>query len=202
MIDSSFKHPIQKLNAGTIESTEDWLAVEEPLEIRISFLNEQGQQVMKPLSVTMRTPSAGQDIELACGFLLTEGIIHDKQDIQKALQLDDDVVLIILASSVRPDMHRLERHFYTSSSCGVCGKTSIDAVKTICPDQHLSTNFNSVLPSVIYNLPERLNESQNTFAATGGLHASAIFNTDGKLLLLREDVGRHNALDKLIGATL
>jgi FdhD protein len=199
---SSYKYPIQKINAGTIENTNDWLAVEEPLEIRISFLNEQGQQIVQPLSVTMRTPFAGQDIELTCGFLLTEGIIRQREDIQKALQLDDHVVLIILAASVRPDMHRLERHFYTSSSCGVCGKTSIDTVKTICPDQQLPTNFPAIHPAVIYNLPQRLSGSQNTFAATGGLHASALFDADGKLLLVREDVGRHNALDKLIGATL
>ena len=185
-----------------MQNTDDYIAVEEPVEIRISFLNEQKKLITRPLSVTMRTPAPSQDIELAAGFLLTEGIICGKDDIQKARQLDEHVVLIELNEKIRPDMHKLERHFYTSSSCGVCGKTSIDAVKTSCPVQVPDSNFIAVSPSIIYSLPIQLSERQNTFAATGGLHASALFDDKGNLLSVREDVGRHNALDKLIGAAM
>src|SRR6266550_2091891 len=112
---SSLLYPVQKFNASEIENTVDHIAVEEPLEIRISFRDEQKRCVVHPLSVTMRTPAPGQDIELAGGFLLTEGIIYGKQDIQKIVQLDDHIVLVELEESVSPDLHKLERHFYTTS---------------------------------------------------------------------------------------
>lgn len=199
---SSAIFPIQKISHNKIKNTDDYVALEEPVEIRISFLNEQKKIITHPLSVTMRTPAPGQDIELAAGFLLTEGIIRGNDDIQKARQLDKHVVLIELNEKIRPDMNKLERHFYTSSSCGVCGKTSIDAVKTSCPVQISVSNFIAVSPLIIYSLPIRLSEKQNTFADTGGLHASALFDEKGNLILIREDVGRHNALDKLIGAAM
>ncbi len=198
---SSHAFPVLKVNIAGAENSADDLAVEEPLEIRLSFLTESGLPVIQPLSITMRTPAPGQDMELAAGFLLTEGIIQKKEDIQELLQVDEHIVLIQLTDSVIPDIHRLERHFYTSSSCGVCGKTSVDAVKTICP-VFTSPGFLSVSLQVIYQLPHRIREMQNTFAATGGLHAAALFDGNGKLLLAREDVGRHNAVDKLIGAAL
>jgi len=199
---SSAVFPIQIISHNEIKNTDDHIAVEEPVEIRISFLNEQKKLITQPLSVTMRTPAPGQDIELAAGFLLTEGIIHGKEDIQKTQQLDEHVVLIELNEKVRPDIHKLERHFYTTSSCGVCGKTSIEAVKVLASQPSMNSNSISVSSEIINSLPKTLNENQKTFAATGGLHASALFDCKGNLLSVREDVGRHNALDKLIGSAM
>jgi len=199
---SSAVFPIQRISHNKIQKIDDYLAVEEPVEIRISFLNEQKKLTTQPLSITMRTPNPGQDIELAAGFLLTEGIIHSMEDIQKSQQIDEHIVLIELNEKIRPDLQKLERHFYTSSSCGVCGKTSIDAVKISCPVQVPVSNSMAVSPSIIYSLPISLSEKQNTFTATGGLHASALFDCKGNLISVREDVGRHNALDKLIGAAM
>ncbi|WP_375416499.1 formate dehydrogenase accessory sulfurtransferase FdhD [uncultured Hymenobacter sp.] len=194
--------------AGPAVAASDQLAAEEPLEIRLGYLNpETGRREHRTLSVTMRTP--GQDEELAAGFLLTEGIIHLKTDLLGVRPCPDvqkpeeagNVVRAELAAHVPVDFQGLERHFYTSSSCGVCGKTSIDAVQTAsCP----------VLPAagprlsheVIHQLPERLRAAQAGFEQTGGQHAAALFTPQGELLRLREDVGRHNALDKLIGAAL
>ena len=184
----------------------DQLAAEEPLEIRVGY-EVDGERQHRTLSVTMRTP--GNDEELAAGFLLTEGIIHDKADLLGIIPCPDvqkaeeagNVVRAELAPHVTVDFAAMERHFYTSSSCGVCGKTSIDAVRTAsCP----------VLPAagphlrydVVHQLPERLRAAQAGFEQTGGQHAAALFTPAGELLLLREDVGRHNALDKLIGAAL
>lgn len=198
---SSHSFPVLKINdAGSINA-EDNLAVEEPLEIRLAFVGQNGLPVIQPISVTMRTPGAGEDIELAAGFLLTEGIIQQRKDIQELMQVDAHVVLVQLASSVKVDLHKLERHFYTSSSCGVCGKTSIDAVRSTCPTFQ-ETDFTQISTSLIYTLPYRIKKLQGTFNSTGGLHASALFDSKGNLLILKEDVGRHNALDKLIGAAL
>src|SRR5215471_1272316 len=188
--------PVLKVkNTGT-ENTQDQLAVEEPLEIRLAFYDSANLPVIQTLSVTMRTPGLGQDIELAIGFLLTEGVIQKQEDIQEMMQVDEHIVLVHLVPYQAPDLQRLERHFYTSSSCGVCGKTSIDAVKNICPVEVLES-FMPVSLSLIYTLPHRVNELQATFSATGGLHAAALFDNSGEPLLVREDVGRHNALDKL-----
>src|SRR5215831_14774072 len=121
---SSHSFPVLKINDAGAVSEEDRLAVEEPLEIRLAYLGQNGLPVIQPISVTMRTPSPGEDIELAAGFLLTEGIIRGRKEIQEIMQVDEHVVLVQLASSVKVDLHKLERHFYTSSSCGVCGKTS------------------------------------------------------------------------------
>ncbi len=199
---SLMTYPVHKFKSNETELLDDNVAVEEPLEIRISFLNEQKSRVGKTLSVTMRTPESGGDIELAAGFLFTEGIIHSGNDIEKISQLDEHVVLAELIDTISPEMDKLERHFYTSSSCGVCGKTSIAAVKTKCPVLSNNNNYISVSPEIIYGLTRSLSDMQNTFAATGGLHASALYNKNGNLLLVREDVGRHNALDKLIGAAM
>jgi FdhD protein len=155
----------------------------------------------------MRTP--GHDLELAAGFLLTEGIIRQRSDLHGLLHCPDvekpeereNVVRAELATSVPVDLPRLERHFYTSSSCGVCGKTSIEAVHAAaCPE--LPTTGPHIAAEVVHQLPERQRAAQALFEQTGGLHAAALFSAEGEMLLLREDVGRHNALDKLIGAAL
>jgi FdhD protein len=184
----------------------DVLAAEEPLEIRLGYgPNERREQ--RTLAVTMRTP--GHDLELAAGFLYTEGLIRGRADLRGLLHCPDvqkpeereNVVRAELAASVPLDMPGLERHFYTSSSCGVCGKTSIAAVHAAaCPV--LPTDGPLVPAAVIHQLPELQRQAQAGFEQTGGLHAAALFSPEGELLRLREDVGRHNALDKLIGAAL
>ena len=178
----------------------DFLAVEEPVEIRLAL---QGQSP-KSISITMRTP--GNDFELAVGFLFTEGIIQSKDQIKnidyaKVWEPDkeENVVLVDIAEGVEIDFLRLERHFYTSSSCGVCGKASIDAVK-FSGMQEIPQNKPLFDHKLIHSLPDLLREKQSVFEDTGGLHAAALFDNSGNLHLLREDVGRHNAVDKLIGA--
>ena len=191
--------PVQKVSGDSSAPVQDLLAVEEPLEIRL------GQ---KPVSITMRTP--GHDFELAAGFLFTEGILHDRAEIGDVFwtkmavanprQLGNSVT-VELKPGVEVDLDRLERHFYTSSSCGVCGKASIEAIQMQgCP--MLPHNAPLVAATVIHRLPETLRREQPVFERTGGLHAAALFDPQGKLQLLREDVGRHNALDKLIGAEM
>lgn len=174
----------------------DFLAREEPLEIRIEYGPEK-QRVIKNLSVTMRTPGADED--LVRGFLFTEGIIGRSSDLQQVQALGENIQLAKLDPDAAFDLQRLERHFYTSSSCGVCGKTSIDAVKMngACPAPNPEPL--KIDTQVIYALPETLRQAQDTFTLTGGLHAAALFDFTGRLLAVREDVGRHNALDKLIG---
>ncbi|GEL21348.1 sulfurtransferase FdhD [Pseudonocardia sulfidoxydans NBRC 16205] len=177
----------------------DALAAEEPLEIRVGGT---------PLSVTMRTP--GHDVELAHGFLLTEGVIGAPEDLLSARycdSLDDEgrntynVLDITLAPGVEPPDTSLERNFYTTSSCGVCGKASLDAVK-------LKSRFSPAADPVqvhyrtIVGLPDALREAQKVFSATGGLHGAALFTADGELIVAREDVGRHNAVDKVLGHCL
>lgn len=200
---------IQKVSgAGPAVAASDQLAAEEPLEIRLGYLDpETGRRTHRTLSVTMRTP--GHDEELAAGFLLTEGIIHAKADLLGVRPCPDvqkpeeagNVVRAELAAHVPVDFTALERHFYTSSSCGVCGKTSIDAVRgAACPV--LPVAGPHLAYAVVHQLPERLRAAQAGFEQTGGQHAAALFTPQGELLRLREDVGRHNALDKLIGAAL
>lgn len=174
----------------------DVLAVEEPLEIRLEY-GPADKRVTKNLSVTMRTPGADED--LAAGFLFTEGIVQEISDVA-AMRGGENVITVSLDTTLAVDLQKLERHFYTTSSCGVCGKTSIDAVKTAanCSFTGKSDNW-AIRPEIIYGLPDTLRREQATFDATGGLHAAALFDRDGRLLALREDVGRHNALDKLIG---
>jgi FdhD protein len=189
---------VNGVNAADFGKTEDLLAVEEPLEIRIILGSENNRQE-KNISVTMCTP--GNDIELATGFLFTEGIITHKEDIRKCSSTDDNIVVAELQPGISFDPQKLERHFYTSSSCGVCGKSSIGMVKNIIKTLPAKDNI-QVSASVINELPASLRKQQKVFEHTGGLHASAIFNLDGGLLYTREDVGRHNALDKLVGAAL
>jgi FdhD protein len=178
--------------------TEDLLAVEEPLEIRIVYGPENDRK-QKNISVTMCTP--GHDEELAVGFLFTEGIITHKDDIMNCGATGNNIVIAALRPGISFDPKKIERHFYTSSSCGVCGKSSIDAVKNVFGSQHEKDTI-QIHSATLTGLPETLRKQQEVFEHTGGLHASALFELNGNLLLTREDVGRHNALDKLIGAAL
>ncbi len=178
----------------------DSLAAEEPLEIRVG---RAGPARRAPLAVTMRTP--GHDLELALGFLLTEGIIGAVDDVVTAqLCAGTDtpntynVVDVVLGDNVPPPQTDPSRNFYTTSSCGVCGKASIDAVRV--RSQHdLAADPVRVDPALLTGLPDRLREQQRVFDRTGGLHAAGLFTPDGALLCLREDVGRHNAVDKVVG---
>ncbi len=189
---------IKKVNADRITDTNDILAAEEPLEIKLEYGPATARK-QKSLSVTMRTP--GNDAELATGFLFTEGIISRFSDIKSITTLLENIVQVSLAEDINLDMAKLERHFYTTSSCGVCGKSSIDAVRTVC-NILVSGDELRFPASLIYKLPDILRSRQDVFDSTGGLHASALFDVSGQLLLTREDVGRHNALDKLVGAAL
>ena len=193
--------PITKVRGNHTALQHDELAVEDPLLIRVGYYFKDRFQT-KDVSVTMRTP--GHDCELAAGFLFSEGLIRTHEDIagchavgvapSQEIQLD-------LTAGVDFDFARLERHFYTSSSCGVCGKTSLEAVETgiACP---LVLDRPTVDAATVHQLPEHLRAAQSVFDKTGGLHASALFEHTGSLVDIREDVGRHNALDKLIGAQL
>ena len=185
-------------NSFASNPAEDLLAVEEPLEIKIVYGEENNRQ-QKNISVTMCTP--GHDEELAIGFLFTEGIIAGKDDIMNCGTAGNNIVIATLRPGISFDLKKIERHFYTSSSCGVCGKSSIDAVKIVFTNNGAKDNI-SITASVLTKLPDTLRKQQEVFEHTGGLHASALFDLDGSLLLTREDVGRHNALDKLIGAFL
>ena len=168
----------------------DELAVEEPLEIQVDT---------RPISVTMRTP--GHDDELAAGFLLTEGLLKRRRDIfkiesQARRNPFGNVIHVLLAANVAVNFAQLTRHVFASSSCGLCGKATIKAVH-----QHfkpVKTRM-SVSARTLLGLPDQLWKAQQTFQRTGGLHAAAVFNAKGKLIVLREDVGRHNAVDKVVG---
>ncbi|MGZ3704216.1 MAG: formate dehydrogenase accessory sulfurtransferase FdhD, partial [Bdellovibrionota bacterium] len=175
---------------------DDELAVEEPLEIRLGYGLA---RTRKSISITMRTP--GHDGELAAGFLFTEGLVKRPEDINAIEPCGEsgNVIRVDLHESVEVDLKRLERHFYTSSSCGVCGKSSLEALKV--QSDPLADNGLCVPADLIHELPSLLRRAQDIFDSTGGLHASALFSSGGELCLLREDVGRHNALDKVIGAS-
>ncbi len=188
---------VLKYKGAIHQETTDLLAVEEPLEITLQYGPVEKRKT-RNISITMRTPGADED--LAIGFLFTEGIVQQASDVFSARVWGENMVMVSLQPGLDFDLKKLERHFYTSSSCGVCGKASMDAVKTVA-HHSLSRHKKEwqVTPELIYALPDRLRQLQDTFDATGGLHACAIFDLNGNLLALREDVGRHNALDKLIG---
>ncbi|MBI3234065.1 MAG: formate dehydrogenase accessory sulfurtransferase FdhD [Bacteroidetes bacterium] len=190
---------ITRVTNETSEHTVDQLAIEEPLEIRLIYGTEQTE---KKTSVTMRTP--GNDEELAVGFLFTEGMISDFSQIAKVYTsaIDSNIIYVALQPTVELNLKSLDRNFYTTSSCGVCGKSSIDAVKTQCKIEKTHTKIEPINSSLLYTLPNKIREQQKVFESTGGLHASALFGLNGEFKILREDVGRHNALDKLIGYSL
>lgn len=192
-----------KYQASATSEKPDLVAVEEPLEIRLGF-GPAEQREQRSLAVTMRTP--GHDFELAAGFLFTEGIVQSFSQIENirycenlGKQEENNVVRVELSATVTPDFQKLQRNFYTTSSCGVCGKSSIEAVSVQCNPVKATW----IVPAtLIQSLPDKLRESQHVFEHTGGLHASGLFDQQGSLVMLREDVGRHNALDKVIGALL
>jgi FdhD protein len=193
------RRPVWKLSAHGERRRPDALAAEEPMEIRIGG---------KALAVTMRTP--GNDVELAHGFLLSEGVIGSREDISSARYCDsvDDkgrntynVLDLALADGVPPPETGVERNFYTTSSCGVCGKAALDAVKLRTRFDPSASTF-AVTTDVLSALPDTLREQQRVFAQTGGLHGAALFDAEGSLLVVREDVGRHNAVDKVLGWAL
>jgi FdhD protein len=200
------RRPVVKINLGTSaapRSRPDDLAAEEPLEIRVG---RAGPGRREPLAVTMRTP--GQDIDLAMGFLLTEGIIGAAGDVVTAqLCAGTDtpntynVVDVVLGPDVPPPATDPSRNFYTTSSCGVCGKASIDAVRTRSRFD-VAADPLTIAAKTLTELPDKLRSAQRTFDRTGGLHAAGLFSTTGDLLVVREDVGRHNAVDKVIGWAL
>lgn len=178
----------------------DTLAVEEPLEIRVG---PAGPGRRRPLAVTMRTP--GDDLDLAIGFLLTEGLIRSADDVHTAQLCAGaetpntyNVVDVVLAPGVPEPITDPSRNFYTTSSCGVCGKASIDAVRTRSTFT-VRDDPMTVPAEVLAALPDRLRSAQRAFDRTGGLHAAGLFTPDGELVVLREDVGRHNAVDKVVG---
>jgi FdhD protein len=187
---------VQRVTSAGLATLRDLLAVEEPLEVRLGY-DLAGERAQRVLSVTMRTP--GHDRDLAIGFLFTEGIVASPEQVISVHPCKSgNAIRVDLRPGVAFNLARLERHFYTTSSCGVCGKTSLEAVR-ICSG--LSVPPGSVVDAeVIHRLPAGLRAAQAVFDRTGGLHASALFDTNGTLLCLREDVGRHNALDKLVGA--
>jgi FdhD protein len=195
-----FEMPIRRVFAESVSEENDLLAVEEPLEIRLGFL-EKGKQTHKAISITMRTP--GNDFELAAGFLFTEGILKEKNQIKAIKHCgkfpnNQNTVRIDLSEGTSVDLKKLERNFYTTSSCGVCGKSSLEALATGAKPIE-KKDFPKTSSTIIHKLPEKLIKKQIVFGETGGLHAAALFETDGNLIELREDVGRHNAVDKLIG---
>ncbi|QLE56290.1 formate dehydrogenase accessory sulfurtransferase FdhD [Nostoc sp. TCL26-01] len=199
-ISSKTKTQIFVVENGKQRLRQDYLTTEEPLEIRLVFPH-------RTIAVTMRTP--GADFALAAGFLYSEGLISSKADIQRISYCVDksidgqqnyNIVNVELRTGLFADLQSLERHFYINSACGVCGKASIEALQLrgcrVVEEEMIIT------PEVIYSLPDQLRAAQGVFTATGGLHAAAVFDTQGRLLNLQEDVGRHNALDKLIGTAL
>jgi FdhD protein len=187
---------VSEWDDGQLLRKDDYLAAEEPLEIRVGD---------DPLSVTMRTP--GDDRELAAGFLFTEGLIQNREQILKIDHAEppegtnrQNVIAAQLAPEAAPDFAKMKRHFFASSSCGICGKASIDSIRSRLlaapnPDFRLDAEL-------LVQMPEALRSLQDVFQRTGGLHAAALFDASGKLLVLREDIGRHNAVDKVIGWAL
>jgi FdhD protein len=207
---------VEKVTGQDSRIVLDQLAVEEPLEIQLTYGPSNARQT-KSISITMRTP--GNDFDLAAGFLMTEGVVQNTNDIdhiayashpisepaQFPLIMDStrpnsrqNIVRVDLAKHVTVSLASLQRNFYTTSSCGICGKASLLSLRTVYPPR-AQNNFR-VEAELLYRLPDRLRASQGVFENTGGLHGAGLFDSTGNLLALREDVGRHNAVDKLIGS--
>lgn len=199
-------HPVlvKKVEGSSHSSLPDLLAVEEPLEIRLGF-GPETQREQRSLAITMRTP--GHDLELALGFLFSEGIIDSMDEVRhldhctdSSGQRTENVVRVEIAPAKKLDWQQFERHFYTNSSCGICGKASIESIEAMCTQKVVSEV--RVNTELIHTLNDKMREAQHVFEHTGGLHATALFDAEGKLLFMREDIGRHNALDKVIGTAL
>ena len=214
--DSMLQTAVERVTGQISHNVTDSLAIEEPLEIQLTYGPSDARQT-RSISVTMRTP--GNDFDLAAGFLMTEGVIQDANDIEQIayageffsegtqspqvmdmlkLGSKQNTVRVDLAAEVAVNVGSLQRNFYTTSSCGICGKASLLALRTVCPPR--AKNDFRVEAQLLYDLPGRLRASQGVFDRTGGLHAAGLFDSTGTLSALREDVGRHNAVDKLIGS--
>ena len=206
MTASSLAIRVNKISGDSAKSHADQVAVEEPLEIRLGYTTPTGRTASS-VSITMRTP--GDDAELACGFLYSESIVRSVGDIAAVEHCgpaapdsgNHNIIRVDLAPHVAVDLGRLQRHFYTTSSCGVCGKSSLDALRVtgVEPIADHQTQFSR---EVLTAMPAALRKHQQTFDQTGGLHAAAAFNSQGEILVVHEDVGRHNAVDKVVGALL
>ena len=189
---ASRRPTVLRYDDGRMESAADDLAPEEPLEIRVRG---------RPVSVTMRTP--GHDEELAVGFLLTEGLVRRREDVLRVEPCgrneEGNLLNVVLAPEVHVDFERLTRHVFASSSCGLCGKATIDAVRGTFPRIESDVTVDA---EVLVRLPDAMRAAQTAFDRTGGVHAAALFDAEGNLIVAREDVGRHNAVDKVLGFAL
>jgi FdhD protein len=200
------KYKVLKYNSGKFENIEDLISIEEPLEISIKF-KEKDDWIKRILSITMRTP--GDDKDLVRGFLFNEQLIKNIKDIDTIESFGDEVgqyniqnkILATLNNSENINNSKIKRDFITNSSCGVCGKSSLDALEIIKQNK-TNPDQPKISKEVIIKSPTILRENQSEFSKTGGIHASGLFNSNGDLISVKEDVGRHNALDKLIGYTL
>jgi len=200
------KYKVIKFKKNKFEKIDDLISIEEPLEISIKY-KDQNEWSTSSLSITMRTP--GHDGDLARGFLFNEQIIQNLNEIEKIESTGKKVgqykiqnkILITLNNSKNIDISKIKRDFLTNSSCGVCGKSSLDALEIIKKEKTFK-NEPKLTKEIIIKSPSILRQNQSEFSKTGGIHASGLFSADGKLISLREDVGRHNALDKMIGDAL
>ena len=200
------KYKIVKFRENKFENIDDFISIEEPLEISIRY-KEHDKWIKNSLSITMRTP--GHDEDLVRGFLFNEQIIQGLNDIETIESFGEKVgqyniqnkILVTLNNSKNVNISKIKRDFLTNSSCGVCGKSSLDALEILKKEKTSKSNP-KLSKEVLINSPSMLRENQSEFAKTGGIHASGLFSSNGNLISLREDVGRHNALDKLIGNSL
>ena len=200
------KYKVLKFNSNKFDNVEDLISIEEPLEISIKFKRDDKWEDQN-LSITMRTP--GDDKDLVRGFLFNEQIVQNIKDIETIESYGEKVgqynvqnkILATLNNSKNVNISKIKRDFLTNSSCGVCGKSSLDALEIIKKDK-TDSDQPKITKQVIIHSPNILKTNQSEFSKTGGIHASGLFNSKGELINLREDVGRHNALDKLIGNAL
>jgi FdhD protein len=200
------KYKVIKFKENKFEKIDDFISIEEPLEISLKY-KDQNEWVISSLSITMRTP--GHDEDLVRGFLFNEQIIQNLNEIDSIESIGEKVgqykiqnkILITLNNSKNINISKIKRDFLTNSSCGVCGKSSLDALEIIKKEKTFK-NEPKLTKEIIIKSPSILRENQSEFSKTGGIHASGLFSSDGKLISLREDVGRHNALDKMIGNAL
>jgi len=200
------KYKIHKYKSNNFNNVEDLVSIEEPLEISIKFKNNE-IWTQNIISITMRTP--GNDEDLVRGFLFNEKIIEKNDFIEKIESVGDFVgeyklqnkIVATLNDSENVDIDKIKRNFLTNSSCGVCGKTSLDSLEIIKKDKTLKS-LPKISKEIIIKSPATLRDNQSEFSKTGGIHASGLFSSNGQIISLREDVGRHNALDKVIGHSL
>jgi|TARA_Y100000817_G_scaffold259229_1_gene213137 FdhD protein len=199
----NIKYNVIKLKNSSTEEIKDFVSIEEPIEMSLKYkLN--GKLITEHLSITMRTP--GHDEDLISGFLFNERIIENFSEIENVEKIGEKVgdfniqnkIVATINNTKNIDIEKVKRNFITNSSCGICGKTSLEAVEVIKKDK-LNIEFPKINRNIILKSPELLMSKQSEFSKTGGIHASSLINKNGKVIATREDVGRHNALDKLIG---